>query len=207
MFLLLQKRPRAYNQLTNIPIVQNVQNRQLVGGNLEATTYRPPSIFTNIAQQQPQFLHRRNDQSFNQQSTQFTLSPVQYIQQQQQHQQLLPQQQQFVHQQIIPQQQIQQPIAHLQQLYLLRQQPLLHQQQQQQQLFEKRLDQNTYTPHQPVPYTPFTHSTPQQQQQQQFQHNIHDQLVYNQLLQQRRLYEEQQLRQQFNRPHNRFQLQ
>lgn len=222
-FLLLQKRPRAFNQLNAIP---KVHNRQLVGGNLEATTYRPPSIFSHNAQQ-PQSLHRRNDLPHNNhqqlQQTQFIQTLPQQQQQQYLHQQLLlhQQQQQQLHLQNLQQQQYiqQQPIYTLQsksvpnipqqQSYLLQQQqPLINQQ-----IAQKRLDQiNNYNnPQQiqPVPYRPFanipTHDQQQQQQSpQQQQHILQDQLVYNQLLQERRSYEEQQLRQQFNRPHNRF---
>ncbi|KYB25165.1 hypothetical protein TcasGA2_TC010675 [Tribolium castaneum] len=64
---------------------------------------------------------------------------------------------------------------------------------------QQRIDQNVYQQpqfRQPVPYTPFN------LQQRQYQ----EQLAYNQFLQNKRLLEEQQIKAQLNRQHNRFDL-
>lgn len=64
---------------------------------------------------------------------------------------------------------------------------------------QQRIDQNVYQQpqfRQPVPYTPLN------LQQRQYQ----EQLAYNQFLQNKRLLEEQQIKQQLNRQHNRFDL-
>ena len=119
----------------------------LVGGQLEATTFRPNRQFHNFFQQQP-------SQNF----LPFTI----------QQQQLLTPQQIFAQQQL------------------------------RQQQAQQRIDQNVYQTQQrqAIPYTPLN------LQQRQYQ----EQLAYNQFLQNRRLLEEQQIKAQLNRQHNRFDL-
>lgn len=196
MFLLLQKRPHAFDLSTSVP---KPQSRQLVGGNLEATTFRPPSIFSRqFVNQEPIVLHRRSDHAAltqdhrNQNQQNLIVQPF-----------LQPQQQIIQQQQLIPinhpynqhAQQSQQQIIN-QQFY---NQQLLRQQLLNQQLAQRRIHTNTYNVQtQPVPYTPFSHSPSHQQYQ--------EQLAYSRLQQQRRYLEEQQLKQQLSRPHNRFDI-
>lgn len=96
----------------------------------------------------------------------------------------------------IPQQQNFLPFVQQQPQHFLTPQQIYIQQQQQQQA-QQRIDQNIYQPQQrqPVPYTPLN------LQQRQYQ----EQLAYNQFLQ-RRFLEEQQIKAQLNRQHNRFDI-
>ncbi|KAK9722412.1 hypothetical protein QE152_g19710 [Popillia japonica] len=207
MFLLLQKRPSpTYPNLSDtspsLTQITNTQSpRQLVGGHLEATTYRPASHFPTILLQHQQQTHNQQQHSlvqrrinkpsstpnsldvdFHEQkplngiiqsSHGFEITQPPFVQPRHQIYQILPTN-----------------LAQIQQQPLLIQNPV-------QNYFGvgvDRVDINNYQAQQrkPVPYTPFNFI--QQPSQEQIAYN-------NQLIQNRRFLEEQ-----LSRQHNRFEL-
>lgn len=228
MFLLLQKRLRGFDY-SEVPRPQ----AQQVGGHSEATTFRPPNFSRHFALQ-PHIVHRRVDVpgAINQPGSQQELNnyelynsnvinPNQNFVNQPQNLQNLNNQQQVLVNQYNTQQQQQQQLQQYniqqylqQQQYLLNQQRLLEQQQfliqQQKQLQQQQLHQPSRIvfPQQRIDADPQNQQYTQRQQPQYFPINAQqqEQLLYNQLLQNRRLQEEQQLRAQLNRQYNRFDL-
>lgn len=218
MFLLLQKRPRGFDYTESE--VSRPQ-AQLVGGHLEATTYRPPHFSRQFAQQ-PFLAQRRTDASgiINQPANQHELvnrdlynralintnqnliinqQPHVFHQQSSQPQRFIytsfdqQQQQNYNNQPFLQQQQI------LNQQRLIQQQQLLAQQNQQQRIDNGQNQQ--YVVQQAREYFPVNFNQQQQQEQ-----RLREQQIYNQILQNQRYQEEQQIRAQLNRPYNRFDL-
>lgn len=170
-----------------------------MGAHLEATTYRPQTVFTVRQLASPQrLLNAGNVQQANELNPNALAAntvPNVFINPAAVHnQQLTPEQHQLLQQQQAQQQR------------LLQLQQIIYQQQQQQR-FLQQPQQNVYVPHvqyqpiarQPVAYVPFNSVNLQQQQ-------IREQEAYNRLLQEKRLQEEQQIREQLNRQQNRFAL-
>lgn len=153
-----------------------------MGAHLEATTYRPQTVFTV---RQPPVVRVPNPNAIVANSApNVFVNPAAL-----QNRQLTPEQQQLLQQQA-------------QQQKLLQLQQIIYQQQQQR-LFQQP-QQSVYVqyqalPRQPVAYVPFASVNLQQQQ-------IREQEAYNRLLQEKRLQEEQRIREELNRQQNRFAL-
>lgn len=224
LFLLLQKRPRDSIDLHPSDQLSRSQSSPLVGAHLEATTFRPPQqqFSRLISTSQHDIAQRRIDDSGVTQGEQFDLgvkipSPTQqnfYNVQQVPKLQRIPQQtpqpipqQTFLQQQQIPHYFPQ--ISHGQDQHTFQQRQLSPQIQRQQILpldaflrpiqatdvQQQLFIQNIYRP---VPYVPINAVNRARQ----YQEN----LAYNQFLQNRRFIEEQQIRDQLNKPHNRFEI-
>ncbi|KAF2881771.1 hypothetical protein ILUMI_24413, partial [Ignelater luminosus] len=215
------KRPRGFDYSESE--VSRPQ-AQLVGGHLEATTYRPPHFSRQFAQQ-PFLAQRRTEASgiINPSVNQHELvnrdlynralintnQNLIINQQPQVYHQQNSQQQQFIYTPFDQQQQQtynNQPF--LQQQQLLNQQRLIQQQQllaqQNQHLSpQQRIDNSQNQQYVARAYFPVNFHQNQQQQEQQ---RLREQQIYNQILQNQRYQQEQQLRAQLNRSYNRFDL-
>ena len=224
LFLLLQKRPRDSIDLHPSDQLSRSQSSPLVGAHLEATTFRPPQqqFGRLIATNQHDIAQRRIDDSGVTQRepfgfgvkipgpTQQNFYNVRQVPKLQQITQQIPQpilQQTFLQRHQIPQYFPQTFNGQDQHKLLQRQHsPQIQQQHilpldaflrpiQTSDVQQQLLNQNVYRP---VPYVPINAINHARQ----YQEN----LAYNQFLQNRRFIEEEQIRAQLNKPHNRFEF-